>query len=1289
MEWKIFNRHPRASEIAEGLGIIPANLALTPVREKRPYRSNWQHEEPVSREAIATAITLGQKLISKKGKPYTGYDSGYGVRLGEISGGLLAIDVDGASAEPILKAICPNLPKSVSWTSGKPGRYQIAFQIPPEYREKLANFTRAVVREWEGLKTDTDELLEFRYNYCQSVLPPSYHPTTGRYSWVNSPADTEIAIAPQPILDVLLQLADKEAKATIEAEEKKAERERYLEQRKLERQAHPSLSTADSLADILELDILPRLSTEDIYDWGGHNFKRHGKKLVGFCPQHGGSSGTAFQVNPADNSWYCHSCQEGGHAVQYRHFANGGHGTPKGKDFTEIVKELADDAGVELPEWKPPQQTQQNKTIPKLEWWQKCGLPREANNLAKFVRWRFGKIAWRFFKRTGELPAKPQLNKNPQEQKLATQIIAEHTTAITLWTPLLKLGTPYINYTGPGSIPTYSEYQKLLETENWLIKEPNIKFDLRVWGDTPAREAIAKGWNLILDKHGCGEGKSHVYGALRADKLEGIERTVFAATNHRNPTVESVEHRKDLIAKHNGLTYDNTKHTPLGNPYQTATPKGQTPDIKPPCVEHKLFNTAYELQLNAFSGKGSKVCKTCPLLASGCDYLEERRNTLGTEKVKDEDDNVIGEVLNYPDIRADLNGLNKFDVPTALIIDEIDQTLEPSKPIHITKDAIARGNMKLASLENQKLAKVLQEICQEIYALIDNYEPANKHGSDHFQVMEKLASLSIPKNEWLSSEKKYQQYLTYIAKDKFNCLIEKIYGPEIVDHKIDLWGEPEYTYKANHDPITREITTVEEKPTGEILPTIPSLDNLIAECQKLLKTNFDEIIDSGMTPGEKTEALELNHTLDFLSPILKAINGYRKVSLSLNKNCLTITKPWYRHQDIIKSAAVVTFLDTTQDVADLRRNLNLDKDEPILVFSSPEKDHSNLTLKFITDFGHASNQRRSGSQYTETERIAAFINQIVENHKSEKIGLIDYKAHAYSHKLPDNIVKVGHWGNDSRGSNQFLDCTTMIAIGDYTENLGALAAKWQCMTGQIVTPSKLTGDYGRHVKRRRIADLEQVIGRPRATNRPDEQIVIYLPGKWTSDEISAITSRLPGVNIEKVDTYDVCPQAAQKGEQVNRKIINTMWELAKVGQNFTQEKVAQIVGLSRSRVSQVCLDLLPTSFVRFKKMLVLLWNTLNRTNNPKKALSELPEEIRWFVSEWLPDFPYFVQQGETLEEMAENIEFAVKTYGQYILEYVSVDTIIDLIKLFMAPMPISFWEELRTQVEPIPILIEN
>ncbi len=69
----------------------------------------------------------------------------------------------------------------------------------------------------------------------------------------------------------------------------------------------------------------------------------------------------------------------------------------------------------------------------------------------------------------------------------------------------------------------------------------------------------------------------------------------------------------------------------------------------------------------------------------------------------------------------------------------------------------------------------------------------------------------------------------------------------------------------------------------------------------------------------------------------------------------------------------------------------------------------------------------------------------IEKEDGEKIGLIGYKCHAYSHILPGNVT-IGHWGHDSRGSNQFLNYTTMVTIGDYTENLGALAAKWQCET---------------------------------------------------------------------------------------------------------------------------------------------------------------------------------------------------------------------------------------------------
>ncbi len=267
--WKVFSKHPRAEEIAYELRNIPEHWALTPVRGKKPYRTNWQQEPPIDRESLSNGITQGQESTSKKtGKPYTAYDSGYGVRLGDISGGLLAIDVDGASAETILDMICPDLPKTVSWSSGKEGRRQLVFRIPDKYN-KFSDFTRITTRKhwWGGecFECDENELLEFRYNRCQSVLPPSHHPDTGKYYWINSPEDAEVADAPLKILAYILELVRKETKETEETERRKAERAQRLEKKRAERLKNPSLSTAGSLSDILDLDILPKLDTEDIY----------------------------------------------------------------------------------------------------------------------------------------------------------------------------------------------------------------------------------------------------------------------------------------------------------------------------------------------------------------------------------------------------------------------------------------------------------------------------------------------------------------------------------------------------------------------------------------------------------------------------------------------------------------------------------------------------------------------------------------------------------------------------------------------------------------------------------------------------------------------------------------------------------------------------------------------------------------------------------------------------------------------------------------------------------------
>jgi hypothetical protein len=67
------------------------------------------------------------------------------------------------------------------------------------YRETLKEFTRKVLAT--GVKGDQ---LEIRYNSMQSVLPPSVHPDTEGYIWINSIENTPIADLPIWVIEKIL-----------------------------------------------------------------------------------------------------------------------------------------------------------------------------------------------------------------------------------------------------------------------------------------------------------------------------------------------------------------------------------------------------------------------------------------------------------------------------------------------------------------------------------------------------------------------------------------------------------------------------------------------------------------------------------------------------------------------------------------------------------------------------------------------------------------------------------------------------------------------------------------------------------------------------------------------------------------------------------------------------------------------------------------------------------------------------------------------------------------------------
>lgn len=1314
MDWKIFNRHPRSAEIAFGLKAIPYNWALTPVRNKRPYRQNWQHEKPVSRDAIANYITHGLQLISQKnGKLYTAYDSGYGVRLGEVSGGLLAIDVDGTSAEPILKAICPQLPQTVSWSSGKTGRYQIALQIPPEYRDLLKSFTRAVIRKWGDLKASPDELLELRYNYCQSVLPPSYHPTTGKYIWVNSPENIEVAIAPPEILDLLVELADREAKSTIEAEEKKAERARQLEIRKTERLANPSLSTADSLADILELDILPKLDTEDIYNWNGHNFKKHGKKLVGFCPQHGGTSGTAFQVNPNDNSWYCHGCQSGGHAVQYRYFVNGGHGTPKGKDFIEIVQELADDAGVRLLDWSQQYQQYKSKLISQTEYNQLHKFPRQLKNtvisLAKTIEQKVARPAYKYFRKTGQLPEKYELH--PLEKQRIAELketekrkLAETTTTIVKRESPLVLGKKVIKLNEDTNTWYLPESR-----QNWIDKGKPL-YEVPP-GKRNIFEAlmVKRGFEFMFDRSGTGTGKSHDTGNLpsylginlHTKKSEDDPTLYYICDDPRNPTTNSIESNSVVMpSRHSGLVSDDNKQTPLGYP-QVKRPKGnEEPNIAASCIRETLFRYFPEAKnMTLFGGKAAAGCQGCPNLFDdnnkvACPLLIGRWQTKQKESF----------------IRSHPNQLSTLSNKDIAVIDEAAKILKSTKDIFVNSSNLNETYYELGTklihhqldglhygdVINRALSPLIQ-VMKKMMEFIDDSTKYKKNGLNHYELIdllfEKLVDL-YGRNSIITEQEK-TLFLAAKNGDSISSDVLQLRNvkgswlEKLINRALWNLSATDFVSKTDAD-VWGEVRHLESKNT-RVVNVSPTVKDVIKILKEVYKPDLENLIEDDSLPWEiQKKRVDEKCKLNFLSPLLDTLIGGRGY-IQAKSYGFYITQENNHVKRALSNAQSILLKDATAKSEDVAMKMGINV-EDILEYKVTTPAATNLVINLVGGFGSCGAQRDSKKQrekgLSEVSLPKRLIKAVEAIPKGNKTALLDFQGQLDNYQNIPSIDYFGYWWRDNRGTNELQNYDNYIGIGNPTANLGALAAEFKTLTGKYANPANPTGEFKEYVQRSIDSEKLQFVGRARAHLQPQKQKVVYLLGDYSESLVYQLLDNFPGCRINKMMAFDLTPEAATRRDLDTKMAIDLGMKLLRFGQKVTQEKIACEMGCSQGWVSKI-----------FKKLggydrVLELFQSLNKLfyrkwNNPQILLDTLPEDVRWVAETYFPlQVQELLQDEEIPAELTDTLDIIKDAYNLNLLDYVSLDTIYGLILGLIPYLPLEYQDVFKDVLilpEAIPI----
>jgi hypothetical protein len=317
------NSTPNDGQVSSSIGALitainnfPQEWALTPCIGKRNLWSNW-NKTKLDRAQLIEAIR-SQKNHEGQKTAWTGVS----IVTGPLSNGVMAIDFDGPLAiQKYLKLSGEQLPPAtIMWSSGKSGHFQLLLQVPPE--------------KWEGLEPKKIELengnkLELRWNQC-STLPPSIHPDTEKpYFWKKN---GEITECPDFILDLM-----REASA-IKLPQPKPENPTYID------------GSDKSLVDLLEQEILPRLDAEEFY--GNYlKLKSAGKNLKALCPFHQEKT-ASFSISPQEKTFHCFGCGVGGGPVQFIYQLRGGSGSPTGKDFAEVVRELAGKVGVQMPDRK-------------------------------------------------------------------------------------------------------------------------------------------------------------------------------------------------------------------------------------------------------------------------------------------------------------------------------------------------------------------------------------------------------------------------------------------------------------------------------------------------------------------------------------------------------------------------------------------------------------------------------------------------------------------------------------------------------------------------------------------------------------------------------------------------------------------------------------------------------------------------------------------------------------------------------------------------------------------------
>ncbi len=335
--------------------LYPSSWRFRPVLGKHPLVKGWV-KAPLTAEKAISAYQDGHVNEGGKLKHF----NGFAVFTGELSGGLLALDIDGPTADELYKELAKEeyeefgAEKTMAVTSGKPSRRQLFYQVPPWMISWLTKFNiQQLDSQPDGSPRSGEnrEELALRFNQCYSLLPGSTHPETKEYKLTNENGNISVSQAPNWIIDILN--ANKKASKSFLTPEILE----FLE----EGNTHSGLPDTQLLGWFKQPETQTRV-TDKLFEvfYNHHIFGEwntaNEQRTSNFCPFHGGDSGDSFHVDTRPghgHGWDCKVCNQGGGPLQFLNaikHQNIYEPTPTGAELQDLVSQVATDLGFKYPD---------------------------------------------------------------------------------------------------------------------------------------------------------------------------------------------------------------------------------------------------------------------------------------------------------------------------------------------------------------------------------------------------------------------------------------------------------------------------------------------------------------------------------------------------------------------------------------------------------------------------------------------------------------------------------------------------------------------------------------------------------------------------------------------------------------------------------------------------------------------------------------------------------------------------------------------------------------------------